>query len=141
MQKAFVGRQPIYREGVDVFAYELFSRSNELNQAAQAKDDASSAEAFLQQFVDVGLEKVVGPHPAFVSVTRDFVLSDYTASVPKNGVVLQVDGADNDDAMLGALDDLLLTRFHLKSWSYHQLLVVSDAQTTNGVPVSIETLG
>ena len=42
---------------------------------------------------------------------------------------------------LGALDDLLLTRFHLNSWSYHQLLVVSGAQTTNGVPVSIETLG
>jgi SAM-dependent methyltransferase len=40
---------------------------------------------------------------------------------------------------LGALDDLLLTRFHLNSWSYHQLLVVSDAQTTNGVPVSMET--
>ena len=107
MQKAFVGRQPIYREGVDVFAYELFSRNNELNQAALAKDDTPAAEALLREFNDVGLDRVVGPHPAFVSVTRDFILSDYAASVPKNGVVLQV-GADSgtDDAMLGALGRL-----------------------------------
>jgi len=121
MQKAFVGRQPIYREGVDVFAYELFSRNNVLNQAVQAKDDASSAEALLQEFVDVGLEKVVGPHPAFVNVTRDFVLSDYTEAVPKNGVVLQVDGnADNDDAMLGALGRLSNAGYSiaLKNFTY-----------------------
>jgi protein-L-isoaspartate O-methyltransferase len=29
--------------------------------------------------------------------------------------------------MLGALDDFLLTRFHRYSWSYHQLLVLSEA--------------
>jgi EAL and modified HD-GYP domain-containing signal transduction protein len=107
MQKAFVGRQPIYREGVDVFAYELFSRNNELNQAAVAGNDASTTEALLHEFVDVGLDGVVGPHPAFVTVTRDFVLSDCFSSVPKNGVILQVDGnSDADDAMLGALGRL-----------------------------------
>jgi Uncharacterised nucleotidyltransferase len=29
-----------------------------------------------------------------------------------------------DTDLLGALDDLLLTRLHLDSWSYHQLLVL-----------------
>lgn len=107
MQKSFVGRQPIYREGVDVFAYELLSRNGELNQSAFANGDQTTAKALLSEFIAVGLESVVGPHPAFVNVPRDFILSEYCSEVPKDGVVLQVArDAQGDDAVLGALGRL-----------------------------------
>jgi EAL and modified HD-GYP domain-containing signal transduction protein len=107
MEKAFVGRQPIYRDGVEVFAYELFSRNNELTQAAFAKGDTVTAEALLHEFIEVGLDRVVGPHPAFVNVNRDFIRNDYPWLLPKNGVVLQVAGdAAPDENLLKSLSQL-----------------------------------
>jgi EAL and modified HD-GYP domain-containing signal transduction protein len=112
MEKAFVGRQPIYRDGVEVFAYELFSRNNELTQAAFAKNDTVTAEALLHEFIDVGLDRVVGPHSAFVNVNRDFILNDYPWLLPKNGVVLQI-AADTPPA-----DALLKSLSHLSRQGY-----------------------
>ena len=90
MDKVFVGRQPIYRDGVDVFAYELLSRDDELNCAAFTDGDRATAQLTLNAFVEIGLDKVVGPNIAFVNVTRNCLLSDYCSSVPKERVVLEV---------------------------------------------------
>jgi EAL and modified HD-GYP domain-containing signal transduction protein len=107
MEKAFVGRQPICREGVEVFAYELFSRNNELTQSAFGNGDTVAAEALLHQFMNVGLDRVAGSRPAFVNVTRDFILNDYPWLLPKNGVVLQVAGNTNpDNSFLKSLSHL-----------------------------------
>jgi EAL and modified HD-GYP domain-containing signal transduction protein len=114
MESAFVGRQPIYRDGVEVFAYELFSRNNELAQAAFAKGDTVAAEALLHEFIDVGLDRVVGPHPAFVNVTRDFILNDYPWLLPKNGVVLQIAGDTTpESALLKSLSQLSRTGYSI----------------------------
>jgi c-di-GMP phosphodiesterase len=107
MEKALIGRQPIYRDGVEVFAYELFSRNDELSQAASAKNDPVTAEALMHEFIAIGLDRVVGPHSAFVNVTRDFILKDYPWLLPKHGVVLQV-AADTppDTALMKSLSHL-----------------------------------
>jgi c-di-GMP phosphodiesterase len=100
MDQAFVGRQPIYRDKVEVFAYELFSRNNELNQPAFATGNTVAAEALLHEFLTVGLERVAGPHPVFVNVTRDFIVNDYAWLLPKDGVVMQISGdAPCEDVM------------------------------------------
>jgi c-di-GMP phosphodiesterase len=107
MQEAFVGRQPIYKDGVEVFAYELFSRNNELKQAAFGNGDTVTAEALLDECINVGLEGVAGKHPAFVNVTRDFILNDYSWFLPKESVVLQMGGDTKpDDALLKAASQL-----------------------------------
>jgi EAL and modified HD-GYP domain-containing signal transduction protein len=90
MEKAFVGRQPIYRDGVDVFAYELLSRNSELNRAAFTDGDRATAQLLLNTFLDIGLDQVVGPHLAFVNVTRNFMLSDYCMSLPKDRMVFEI---------------------------------------------------
>jgi len=100
MQEGFVGRQPIYSDGIKVFGYELFSKNSELNKAAFANGDTVTAEALLHEFVDVGLARVAGPHPAFVSVTRDFILNDYPWVLPKDDVVLQIKGTAGPDPRL-----------------------------------------
>jgi len=98
MEKTFVGRQPIYRDGVQVFAYELFSRTNELNEAALAKADKATGESLVDEFMDVGLQQIAGQHPAFLNVTRDFVLSEFSSSVLKSSTVLQIAGDTPPDA-------------------------------------------
>ena len=107
MQEGFVGRQPIYKDGVDVFAYELFSHNNEQKQAAFANGDTVTAEALLHECIHVGLQGVAGKHPAFVNATRDFILNDYSWFLPKEGVFLQIAGdAKPDSAFLRATSHL-----------------------------------
>jgi EAL and modified HD-GYP domain-containing signal transduction protein len=107
LEKVFVGRQPIYRDGVEVFAYELLSRQSELNQAAFTDGDKATAQLLLNTFVDIGLDQIVGSHLAFVNVTRNFVLSDYCASLPKGRVVLEIVGDTVvDEPLINALSRL-----------------------------------
>ena len=112
MQEGFVGRQPIYKDGVNVCAYELFSRNDELKQAAFANGDTVTAEALLHECIAVGLGSVAGKHPAFVSVSREFILNDYSWFLPREGVVLQFDGDGSPD------DSLLKAASHLKTAGY-----------------------
>jgi EAL and modified HD-GYP domain-containing signal transduction protein len=107
VDKAFVGRQPIYRDGVDVFAYELFSRDSELNRVAFTDGDRATAQLLLNTFVEIGLDQIVGPKFAFVNVTRNFVLSEYCASLPKGRVVLEIEADTTaDQPLLEALSRL-----------------------------------
>jgi EAL and modified HD-GYP domain-containing signal transduction protein len=107
VDKAFVGRQPIYRDGVDVFAYELLSRDDELNRAAFTDGDRATAQLLLNTFVEIGLDQVVGPNIAFVNVTRDFVLSEYCVLLPKARVVLEIAANTTiDQPLLDALSRL-----------------------------------
>jgi EAL and modified HD-GYP domain-containing signal transduction protein len=103
VEKAFVGRQPIYRDGVDVFAYELLSRDSELNRAAFTDGDKATAQLLLNTFLDIGLEQVVGGNLAFVNVTRNFLLSEYSSALPKDRVVYEI-GPDI------LIDQMLLVR-------------------------------
>jgi c-di-GMP phosphodiesterase len=112
MNEGFVGRQPIYKDGVNVFAYELFSHNNELKQAAYANGDTVTAEALLDECINVGLEGVAGKHPAFVNATREFILNDYSWFLPKDSVVIQVAGDTSQD------DALRKATSHLKQAGY-----------------------
>ena len=100
MDRAFVARQPIYRDGLTVFAYELLFRDSELNQAAFTNGDRATAQILLDTFLDIGLDRVVGSNLAFVNVTRNFLLSDYCSLLPKDRVVLEVPEDTIPDAPL-----------------------------------------
>ena len=107
VEKAFVGRQPIYRNGVEVFAYELLSRNSELNRAAFTDGDKATAHLLLNAFIEIGLDQVVGSNQAFVNVTRNFVLSEFCWALPKDRIVLEIVGGTLvDEALLNALSRL-----------------------------------
>ena len=90
MERALVGRQPIYRQGLEVFAYELLQRSSNLNEAAFTNGDQATAQVLLNAFLEIGLDRVVGSNLAFVNIPRNFLLSDYCSSLPKDRVVLEI---------------------------------------------------
>jgi len=112
VEKVFVGRQPIYRDGVDVFGYELLSRESELNRAEFSNGDDATAQVLLNTFLDIGLDQLVGSHLAFVNVTRNFLFSEHCESLPKARVVLEIAGDM-------AVDEALLERVtHLVGSGY-----------------------
>jgi EAL and modified HD-GYP domain-containing signal transduction protein len=143
VEKVFVGRQPIYRDGVDVFAYELLSRDSELNRAAFTDGDKATARVLLNTFLDIGLEQVVGKHLAFVNVTRNFLLSEYCTALPKERVVFEISpDTEVDHTLLDKLAQLGSTGYSiaLDNFVYNEefrpLLQVADI-----VKLDIQALG
>ncbi|WP_447971806.1 EAL and HDOD domain-containing protein [Nitrospira sp. M1] len=85
-----VGRQPIYGNRVDVFAYELLYRSGEANQANFVDGDAATANVMLNAMLEIGLQPIVGNHLAFINMTENLILSQLCQTLPKEQVVLEI---------------------------------------------------
>lgn len=90
MSDVFVGRQPIYNQDLEVVAYELLFRSGGTNWADITDGEYATSQVVHDAFMEIGLESLVGPKRAFINLTRDFILQDYTAVFPADRVVLEV---------------------------------------------------
>jgi EAL and modified HD-GYP domain-containing signal transduction protein len=90
MHDVYVGRQPIYDRQLEVYAYELLFRSGEVNQARVMDGDQATSQVILNTFMEIGLETIVGPKLAFINLTRDFILQDYSFVFPAGRVVMEV---------------------------------------------------
>jgi c-di-GMP phosphodiesterase len=88
--EVFVGRQPIYTQQLDVFAYELLFRSGEVQHAGVTDGNQATAHVLVNTFLELGLDTLVGSKRAFVNLTRDFLLQDYSLVFPADRVVLEV---------------------------------------------------
>lgn len=88
---AFVGRQPIYSPDLKVAAYELLFRdaANQSSVTVTNPDHATAA-VILSTFAEVGLNNLVGPHPAFLNVTQNFLLQGHAYALPHERVVLEL---------------------------------------------------
>ena len=133
MDGVFVGRQPIYRDEVQVIAYELLFRDSNLNEAAFSNGDRASAQVLLNTVVDIGLNRVVGPHLAYFNASRNLLCSDYCALLPRDRVVLEVlEDVIPDAPLVEALSKLATMGYQiaLDDFVYHDrfrpLLEVAD---------------
>jgi EAL and modified HD-GYP domain-containing signal transduction protein len=105
--EVFVGRQPIYTQQMDVFAYELLFRSGEVQHAGVTDGNQATAHVLVNTFLELGLDALVGSKRAFVNLTRDFLLQDYSLVFPADRVVLEVlEDVAVDADLLAALRNL-----------------------------------
>jgi EAL and modified HD-GYP domain-containing signal transduction protein len=105
--KVIVARQPICRQSSSVFAYEILYRNEFLEKAAVTNADEATAGVLVKTFMEIGLERLVGKTPAFLNVTRQFLLSDYCFILPKGRVVLEVlEDIEPEDQVVRALTKL-----------------------------------
>ena len=107
LHNVFVGRQPIYGRRLDLYAYELLYRGGDVDFADFSEGDRATSLVLLNTFTELGLERVVGGHLAFVNLTRGFVIGEYPLPVPRTQVVLEVlEDVEPDDDVLAGLRDL-----------------------------------
>src|SRR3954453_16480456 len=100
----FVARQPVYDPTLRVVAYEL------LVQGADEADPAAISE--------FGLNIVAG-HPAYIPVTRSFLLEGFTRALPADRVVLAVSPElQLDRAALDAVRELVAGGYRLALMDY-----------------------
>jgi EAL and modified HD-GYP domain-containing signal transduction protein len=87
---AVVARQGIYDARMRLVAYELLFRPMSDTDVQIGDADAATAQVLLTAFTDIGLDKLVGAHRAFVNVPYAFLIGGFCASLPTDRVVLEI---------------------------------------------------
>lgn len=92
MQDFFVGKQPIYNNDLGIFGYEMLFRDSNANVADLSKitDDSATSVTIQNVFVEMGLEKLVGSHYAFINLTEQFLLAEDSIPFSPEQVVIEV---------------------------------------------------
>lgn len=125
MHNIFIGRQPIFDRNLEVYAYELLFRSGTENRAGRIDGNQATSSVILNAFVEIGLDDLVGPHPAFINLTRQFLVSDDPLPFPKERVVLELlEDIQADAEVIGAMTRLTQSgyRLALDDFVYHDRL-------------------
>ncbi len=95
-----VGRQAILDRDLEVYAYEVLYRDAGGECTISDGDHASSV-TLLNAFMEIGLERIAGPHKAFINLTRHFFVDMPPISFHQQDVVLEVlEDVEVDDALL-----------------------------------------
>ncbi len=87
---AIVARQAIYDTRFRVVAYELLFRPASSALFEPGAGTAATAQVLMTAFTDIGLDKLVGRHHAYVNVPHRFLVSGYCSTLPKDRVVLEI---------------------------------------------------
>ncbi len=107
MQRVFIGRQAIFDRDLEVYAYELLYREGRTSAAPVIGGDQASSRVILNTFTELGLERLVGRHLAFINLTRSFFVDLPPVAFSKDRVVLELlEDTAIDDRLLAGLSKL-----------------------------------
>jgi len=90
MSHLFLARQPIYDRKLDVYAYELLYRAADEASAPADIGDQATYTVLMNALTEIGLDDLVGPHYAFINLTRGFVVGDNPLPFSGNKIVVEV---------------------------------------------------
>src|SRR4051812_38273469 len=103
-----VARQPILDARQQLRGYEL------LHRGVAAYGEQATAQVLLAAFGDIGLRTLVGASPAWINVTRRFLLDVDPLPLPPSEVVLEVlEDQQLDDELVGRLQELHAAGFQI----------------------------
>jgi EAL and modified HD-GYP domain-containing signal transduction protein len=108
-----VGRQAIFDRDLRVFAYELLYR-DACGRCAITDGDAATSMTVLNAFMEIGLDRITGPHKAFINLTRPFFVDLPPVPFEQDRVVLEVlEDVDVDHALLAGIANMTAQGFEL----------------------------
>lgn len=114
-----VGRQAIFDRDLEVFAYELLYRDAGGNCTISNGDQASSV-TLLNAFIEIGLDRIAGPHKAFINLTRHFFVDMPPIPFDQKKVVLEVlEDVEVDEALLAGISNMAAEGFRLAMDDYN----------------------
>ncbi len=103
---ALVGRQPICTADCSLHAYELLFRSAGHTSEFTDGNQATST-VLLNTFAEIGLDRVVGTHKAFVNLTREFLIGEHSLPARPDRLVLEVlEDINIDDELIAGIRKL-----------------------------------
>lgn len=92
MPEVFVGRQPIYDKKLKIYGFELLFRAGGDMASAFQKvgADGATSTTIINCYLEMGLEKLVGSHFAFINLTEQFLLDEDSLPISAKQVVLEI---------------------------------------------------
>ncbi len=90
MSDIIIGRQQIFDQKLNIYAYELLFRGNDFD--LNHKDGATQAtnQVITDTILELGLNTIVGPHKAFINFTTQNILDKTPLHLPKDRIVIEV---------------------------------------------------
>jgi EAL and modified HD-GYP domain-containing signal transduction protein len=85
-----LARQPILDVNLTLRGYELLARDVRGRVPGRVPGPAATCNVLVNALAEFGLERVVGTAPAFVNITREFVVGEMPLPLPPEKVVLEV---------------------------------------------------
>lgn len=126
--EAYIGRQPIFDELEQVYAYELLYRHNEKNYFEMPDADVATYDVIAKTFVSFGVDELSQGRPCFINFTENLLMSPIFEQLSAQLVVVElledivitVDIIERVQELKGlgyriALDDFLLNDDLLES--------------------------
>ena len=109
MSHALIARQPIFDSRLRVFGYELLYRTRlEAEEAEIAVADQATSSLLVDVFSNMDLERLLGPHRAFVNLTRTTLLQLAEHPVARDRLVVEVlETVPVDDEVEAAVERLV----------------------------------
>lgn len=105
--EVFIGRQPIFDRGQRVVGYEILFRAGDHAQARVLDAESATATVVLNALTEIGLERIVGAHVAWINLSRESVLNGIATMLPANVAGFELlEGQEVDEAFVGAVREL-----------------------------------
>ena len=113
-----VARQAIFDRDLQVFGYELLYRDASGGCSITDGNQASSV-TLLNAFMEIGLDRLTGPHKAFINLTRHFFVDMPPVPFDQGQVVLEVlEDVEVDDALIAGITGMARQGFSLAMDDY-----------------------
>lgn len=113
MEHSLLARQPIYNQKLEVIAYELLFRADEITQNSQVDmihgiPGDNATELMLNSFHHLQIDKIAGNHLAFINFTQNLLLKNAYLQLPKDKVVIEIlENIQFDQTTLAAIYDMV----------------------------------
>lgn len=102
-----VGRQAIYDRHKQVVAYELLYRPCQSEAGEETSGERATARVMLNSFLDLGVERMVGPHQAFINFTQDLLVNLPAIPFEPGRLALEIlEDSVVDDRLLRTVSEL-----------------------------------
>jgi c-di-GMP phosphodiesterase len=110
-----VARQPVLDRRLHVVGYELLYRTPDALGIASINDpEVATSRVIADTFGELGLERLVGARPAYINLTRDFLLAVRPLPLMPGRVVLELlEDQEVDDALVEVLREIVGKGFAL----------------------------
>lgn len=106
-----IARQPIFDRQYDIYAYELLFRSASDQTSADLSSlsgDTATSRVINYAFLELGIERVIGNHTAFINLTRNFILNEDPLPASQNRVIVEIlEDIIVDDELLDGVRKLI----------------------------------
>jgi EAL and modified HD-GYP domain-containing signal transduction protein len=107
MNDILIGRQQIFDQHLNIYAYELLFRGDDFD--LNLKDGATKAtnQVITDTILEIGLNTIVGQHKAFINFTTQNILDKTPLALPKDRIVVEVlESVEINDNIVSNLKEL-----------------------------------